>query len=125
MKARIILKEIPGGKFDSAIFTSYSFNFYYFEQQVLPMLGSKGISYVSVLVDGAMLNTQLDLYCFLSEQRKRNYSIHGTQSNGSFHPKLVYLTGEGSILILIGSGNLTSAGHGKNLESWNAVYIDS
>lgn len=124
MTSRIILKEIPINKFQSAIFTSYSFNFYFFEQQVLPMLGSKGIHYVSLLIDGNMLSTQLDLYSIHSEHRKRNYSIHGIQTNGAFHPKIIFLVGETALLILVGSGNLTSAGHGKNLESWNAIYIE-
>ncbi|MBK8044329.1 MAG: hypothetical protein IPK21_17725 [Haliscomenobacter sp.] len=82
MKSRILLKEIPSGKFHSAIFATYSINLYYLEQQVLPLLGSKGIHYVSILADGAMLTTQ-------------------------------------------SSGNLTTSGHGKNLEVWNAVYVNS
>lgn len=125
MKNRILLKEIPTGKFHSAIFTTYSINLYYFEQQVLPLLGSKGIHYVSVLVDSNMLDAQLDAYSFLSEQRKRNYAIHGIQCNGAFHPKIIFLAGESTLLLLVGSGNLTSSGHGKNLEVWNAIYIDS
>lgn len=125
MKSRILLKEIPTGKFHSVIFTTYSINLYYLEQQVLPLLGSKGIHYVSILVDGAMLSTQLEHYGYLSQQRKRNYAVHGIQSNGAFHPKLIFLAGPDSVLLLLGSGNLTTSGHGKNLEVWNAVYVNS
>lgn len=125
MKNRILLKEIPASKFHSAVFTTYSINLYYLEQQVLPLLGSKNIHYISILVDGAMLSSQLENYGHLSQKRKRNYSLHGIQSNGSFHPKLIFLTGQDSALLLVGSGNLTSSGHGKNLEVWNAVYVDS
>lgn len=125
MKSRILLKEIPSGKFHSAIFTTYSINLYYLEQQVLPLLGSKGIHYVSILADGTMLSTQLEHYGYLSQQRKRNYAVHGIQSSGAFHPKLIFLAGPESILLLVGSGNLTTSGHGKNLEVWNAVYINS
>jgi hypothetical protein len=125
MKNRILLKEIPTGKFHSAVFTTYSINLYYLEQQVLSLLGSKGIHYVSVLVDSNMLTTQLDTLSILSEQRKRNYAIHGIQTNGAFHPKIIFLAGEATLLLLIGSGNLTSSGHGKNLEVWNAIYIDN
>lgn len=125
MKNRILLKEIPGGKFHSAIFTTYSINLYYLEQQVLPLLRSKGIHYVSILVDSGMLSAQLENYGFLSQQRKRNYAINGIQSNGAFHPKIIFLAGSDSILLLIGSGNLTTSGHGKNLEVWNSVYINS
>jgi hypothetical protein len=125
MKSRILLKEIPSGKFHSAIFTTYSINLYYLEQQVLPLLGSKGIHYVSILVDGTMLSTQLEHYGYLSQQRKRNYAVHGIQSSGAFHPKLIFLAGPDSVLLLVGSGNLTTSGHGKNLEVWNAVYVNS
>jgi|JFJP01.1.fsa_nt_gi hypothetical protein len=125
MKSRILLKEIPTGKFHSAIFTTYSINLYYLEQQVLPLLGSKDIHYVSILADGAMLTTQLKHYGYLSQQRKRNYAVHGIQSSGAFHPKLIFLAGPDSVLLLVGSGNLTTSGHGKNLEVWNAVYVNS
>lgn len=125
MKGRILLKEIPTGKFHSAIFTTYSINLYYLEQQVLPLLGSKDIHYVSILADGAMLSNQLEHYGYLSQQRKRNYAVHGIQSSGAFHPKLIFLAGPDSVLLLVGSGNLTTSGHGKNLEVWNAVYVNS
>lgn len=125
MKNRILLKEIPSGKFHSAIFTTYSINLYYLEQQVLPLLGSKGIHYVSILADSRMLSMQLENYGYLSQQRKRNYAINGIQSNGAFHPKLIFLAGADSVLLLVGSGNLTTSGHGKNLEVWNSVYINS
>ena len=125
MKNRILLKEIPSGKFHSAIFTTFSVNLYYFEQQVLPLLGSKGIHYISVLADSNMLNDQLNAFSILSQKRKRNYALYGMQSDGAFHPKIILLAGESSLLLLIGSGNLTSSGHGKNLEVWNAVYVDN
>ena len=125
MKSRILLKEIPTGKFHSAIFTTYSINLYYLEQQVLPLLGSKGIHYVSILADGAMLSTQLEYYGFLSQQRKRSYAVHGIQSSGAFHPKLIFLAGPDSVLLLVGSGNLTTSGHGKNLEVWNTIYVNN
>jgi hypothetical protein len=125
MKSRILLKEIPSGKFHSTIFTTYSINLYYLEQQVLPLLGSKGIHYVSILADGSMLSTQLEHYGYLSQQRKRNYAVHGIQSSGAFHSKLIFLAGSDSVLLLVGSGNLTTSGHGKNLEVWNAVYVNS
>src|SRR5690554_3589370 len=107
MKNRILLKDIPANRFHSAIFTTYSINFYYLEQQVLPLLGAKNIHYVSILIDGAILSNQIEKYAQLSQNRKRNYSLHGMQSNGSFHSKLIFLAGQDSVLLLVGSGNLT------------------
>lgn len=125
MKQRILLDEIPKKEFHSAIFTTYSINLYYLEQQVLPLLGSKGIHYVSVLADSEMLSSQLDSLSSLSENKKRTYAINGMQSKGAFHSKLIFLAGDTKLLLLMGSGNLTSSGHGKNLEVWNAFYVDS
>ncbi len=123
MKSKVLLRDIPYGKFHSAICTTYSINLYYLEQQVLPLLASKGVHYVSLLVDGDMLSSQLGVYSTMSEFRRRNYALHGVYCNGAFHPKLIFLAGDQSLLLLIGSGNLTSCGHGRNLESWNAVFV--
>lgn len=124
MESRVLLNEIPAKEFHSAIFTTYSINLYYLEQQVLPMLAGRGIYYVSVLADSNMLSEQLESMSSGIKSRQRTYSINGMQSNGAFHPKLIFLAGDHSLLLLIGSGNLTSSGHGKNLEVWNAVYAD-
>lgn len=123
MNNRVLLKEIPTGIFHSAIFTTFSINLYYLEQQVLPLLGSKGVHYISILADSDMLSSQLENFSSFSQHRKRNYAIHGIKSRGAFHPKIIFLAGEESILLLIGSGNLTTSGHGKNLEIWNAIYV--
>jgi hypothetical protein len=71
-----------------------------------------------------MLTAQLEDYTSYSQNRKRNYAIHGIHCNGAFHPKIIFLTGTDSILLLLGSGNMTTSGHGKNLEVWNSIYID-
>lgn len=125
MEKRILLKDIPSSKFHSAIFTTYSINLYYLEQQVIPLMTSKGIHYISILADSSMLSNQLSEFSRFSQPSKRNYSIHGIQSNGSFHPKIIFIAGTNSVLILVGSGNLTTCGHGKNLEVWTPVYIES
>ena len=125
MDTRALLTEIPGGKFHSAIFTTFSINLYYLEQQVLPLMHNKGIGYVSILADANILSGILDNYGIMSENRKRSYSLHGVHSDGAFHPKIIFLAGENHILFLLGSGNLTTAGHGRNLESWSVVYIDN
>ena len=124
MESRVLLNDIPKDKFQSAIFTTYSINLYYLEQQVLPLLAGKGIYYISILADSNMLSEQLESMSSGIKSRQRTYSINGMQSNGAFHPKLIFLAGDHSLLLLIGSGNLTSSGHGKNLEVWNAVYAD-
>ena len=124
MERRILLNEIPSKEFHSAIFTTYSVNLYYLEQQVLPLFRSKEIHYISVLADSNMLSQQLETMSLCCQKRQRTYAVNGILCKGAFHPKLIFLAGDNSLLLLIGSGNLTSSGHGKNLEVWNAVFVN-
>ncbi len=41
--------------------------------------------------------------------------------NGVFHPKVIYLANDERQLLLIGSGNVTFGGHGKNTEVFEAL----
>ena len=45
-------------------------------------------------------------------------------ANGIFHPKITYLWGKESDLLLVGSGNLTFGGHGRNIEVLEALTPD-
>jgi hypothetical protein len=44
---------------------------------------------------------------------------------GTFHPKIQFYAGRESVLVLVGSGNLTVMGHGRNLEVWSPVMVES
>ena len=59
MKERRIFEEIQGGnKYHSAIFTTFSFNMYYWDIQVIKELRSKGIEHISALIDEQCLSEQ-------------------------------------------------------------------
>lgn len=126
MHNRNIFKEISTGKYHSAIFTSYSFNMYYWDSQVVKSLRNKGIEHISAIIDDNCLSEQFNLFCMeMSNIRPKGYSIHGYRSNFAFHPKIIFLAGEKSILALVGSGNITSSGHGLNLEVWTPIAVES
>lgn len=126
MHNRNIFKEISKGKYHSAIFTSYSFNMYYWDIQVVKSLRNKGIEHISAIVDDKCLSEQFNSFCMdMSSKRPKGYSIHGYRSNIAFHPKIIFLAGEKSILALVGSGNVTSSGHGLNLEVWTPIAVES
>ena len=126
MHNRNIFKEISKSKYHSAIFTSYSFNMYYWDIQVVKTLQNKGIEHISAIVDDNCLSEQFNSFCMdMSSKRPKGYSIHGYRSNLAFHPKIIFLAGEKSILALVGSGNVTSSGHGLNLEEWTPVAVES
>ena len=123
--SRRLINEIPSGKFHSALMTSYSINLYYWESQLLKTLSKKGINYVSAVVDSDCLSEQLYYFNSARENRAPKFGLHGFKSNGAFHPKIQFYAGKSSILVLVGSGNISISGHGKNLEIWNPIMVDS
>lgn len=123
---RELIKEIPAGRFHSVLMTSYSLNLYYWEIQLLCTLSGKGINYVSALVDSDCLSEQLVKFSkAFSDRRALDFSLHGYKMKGAFHPKIQFYVGSKSVLVLIGSGNLTISGHGRNLEVWSPVMVES
>ena len=123
---RNFFNEIPSGKFHSAVCTSFSMNMYYWDLQVVKSLNAKGIENIGVLVDDECLSEQLELFTFqIGNKRPKEYCIHGFKAKGAFHPKIMMFVGQSSMLILVGSGNMTTCGHGKNIEVWNPIYVDS
>lgn len=127
MKEKALFNEIHGGnKYHSAIFTTFSFNMYYWEIQVLKELRAKGIEHISALVDERCLSEQFELFSNeIADNKAKGYSLYGYRSDMSFHPKIIFLAGENSVLALVGSGNVTPSGHGKNIEVWCPIAIDS
>ena len=123
---RQLIKEIPSGKFHSALMTSFSINLYYWDIQLLRTLAGKGINFVSALVDSDCLSDQLLNFskCF-RDNKPLDFSIHGYKMKGAFHPKIQFYAGRESVLALIGSGNLTITGHGRNLEVWSPIMVDN
>ena len=123
---RPLITEIPAGKFHSVLMTSYSLNLYYWDIQLLRMLSTKGINYVSALIDSDCLSEQLERFSKgFSEIHTLNFSLHGYKMKGAFHPKIHFYVGRNCVLVLIGSGNLTIAGHGRNLEVWSPIMVES
>jgi hypothetical protein len=101
-------------------------NMYYWDLQVVKSLNAKGIENIGVLVDDECLSEQLELFTFqIGNKRPKEYCIHGYKAKGAFHPKIMMFVGQSSMLILVGSGNMTTCGHGKNIEVWNPIYVDS
>ena len=126
MEQRELIKEIPSGKFHSALFTTFSINLYYWEEQLIRALSAKGINYVSALVDSDALSEQLLKFGYaFPGTRPFDFCLHGVKSQGAFHPKIQFYAGNSTVLVLIGSGNITITGHGKNLEVWTPVMVDS
>ncbi|MEZ4933451.1 MAG: hypothetical protein R2788_15190, partial [Saprospiraceae bacterium] len=107
----------------SALLTTYSFDFYFFEMVLLRRLRSIGVRNVVVLADASMLSEATRFSSGFGVSRTHTYNLVPTDCSGAFHPKILLLLGEKSGWLAIGSGNLTESGHGKNDEIWGTFYF--
>jgi hypothetical protein len=120
-----LFREIPkSADFHSVVMTTFSFDFYHFESQVLRELKAIGVTNVNVFVDTAMLDKNIGFSTGHLKSLSTSYSINSIPCNGAFHPKITILAGENDILLLQGSGNITNGGHGKNHELFTVFYAN-
>jgi hypothetical protein len=115
-----------GERWQRALFTTYALSLAFFESYLLPRLRAAQCEHVTILTD-------VDGYrSSLMERRSQSvgqeYAIVPVQArprhHGIFHPKLTYLWGEARDVLLVGSGNLTFGGHGRNLEVLEVLTSD-
>ncbi|MBD8722141.1 hypothetical protein IFT43_02035 [Oxalobacteraceae sp. CFBP 13708] len=107
-----------------ALLTSYAFSVSWFETFALPALTRHGCEQIDVLVDYRKANQSTQEAA--SQYAGTSYRIIPVAMEGSgiFHPKIMYLEGddaETSDGLLIGTGNLTHGGQGKNLELFDGI----
>lgn len=108
--------------FHSVVMTTFSFDFHHFEAQVLKQIKQKGITNVCLFVDEKMLDESIGFATGNLKNLSSSYSVNGITSKGVFHPKIALFVGEKEIMLLQGSGNITSGGHGKNHELFSVLY---
>ena len=120
-----ILTVLPMKRFHSCVLTTYSFDFNYFNHDAMARLRKAGVRNINIFVDDSMLQQYLGSLSGYAHGAAKHYSITGVVRPGAFHPKLTLLFGrDGHGFLIIGSGNLTASGHGKNQELWGAFHID-
>lgn len=122
MEKKLFLEISKKADFHSAVMTTFSFDFHHFESQVLKQLKKNGVTNVSLFADSNMLDESIGLATGHLKSLGSNYSINSIPSKGAFHPKLTLLASDKEVLLLQGSGNITSGGHGKNHEIFSALY---
>lgn len=119
-----ILSMIGSGRYHSAILTTFSFDFFFFEMKAMKWLRSCGIRNVNVLIDGYYYSELMQQSCGEEMTLTPGYSLYPVFQRTIFHPKIWMLFGEKEGLLIIGSGNLTMAGNGNNEEIWGAFHFD-
>jgi len=112
-------------KYSSCIITSYTFDFTFFEERIIPVLRTTNIKNINIFLDGRQLEGQLDSEAGNEYRYHKTYSLNPIYVEGAFHPKIMFLTGPKHGLMIIGSGNLTSSGMSTNDEVWGAFHLDS
>jgi hypothetical protein len=118
------LSVIRAGQWQEVVFTTYALSLTFFESCLLPALRHARCEKATIFVD-------LDGYrASLMERRSasagREYAVVPIQVvGGIFHPKCSYFYGDERDALLIGSGNLTFGGHGKNVEVLEVLFSDA
>jgi hypothetical protein len=110
-------------KYHSCLITSYSFDFLYFEQRILPTLRAAGILNINMFLDANMLDQQLESSAGRHLHAKKSYSITPVQMVGAFHPKILMAVGKKKGFLAVGSGNFTTSGMTSNDEIWSAFSL--
>ena len=114
--------ECIDGRYEHAVFATYSTNLRFFEEWVLPLLRAAGVRNVTVLADEAQLGVALTDRSLRSIGR--SYHVVSVRLGpGAFHPKLFLLAGEDGARGCVTSANLTVDGQLRNVES--AIVFDS
>lgn len=110
-----------------ALLTSYTFSVSWFETFALPALMRNGCEQIDLLIDCRRANDSTQEAA--SQYAGSAYRVIPVPMTGRgiFHPKIAYFEGsetQAFDTLLIGSGNLTHAGQGKNLEIFDGVIHD-
>jgi len=115
---------INEGTWDHALFTTYSLSLSFYETQIHKMgLARNGCRDIRIVAD--VDGYQLSLSERQSHRVGNEYRLTPVAlPNGVFHPKLIWLAGKELDLLLLGSGNLTFGGFGKNVECLEVIRSD-
>ena len=106
---------LKGQRWEKALFTTYSLSLTFFESIVLRALQEIECPEIWVIADAVGYRSSL----MERGSHGVGYEYHLVPiglRNGVFHPKCCYLVGPDSDLLVVGSGNLTFGGFGRNLE---------
>src|SRR5260370_9761536 len=115
-----LIDVLGGQKWEKTLFTTYSLSLTFFESIVLRALREVECREIWVVADAEGYRSSL-----------MERGSHGVGCeyhlvpiglrNGVFHPKCCYFVGPDGDLLVVGSGNLTFGGFGRNLEVIEAL----
>ncbi|MCF1502228.1 hypothetical protein L0F51_00435 [Afifella sp. H1R] len=114
-----IAEVLASASWKHALFTTYTLSLSYFESEILRPLLRGGCSDIWLVAD--VVGYRASLLERHSARIGQDYRlIPAALPDGVFHAKCIYLCGESEDVLLVGSGNVTFSGHGRNLEAFEA-----
>ena len=115
MATTTILDVIENGKWTQALFTTFALSLSFFESILLRALRHLGCQEIWIISD--LQGYKASLIERRSTAVGQDYRLLPVRlRKGVFHPKCIYLAGPDEDALLVGSGNLTFGGFGRNLE---------
>ncbi len=118
--APTIAEFLSASRWKHALFTTYALSLSYFESEVLRPLLQQGCDDIWLVCDAqGYRSSLLERRSMRVGQEYRIVPV-GLPS-GVFHPKCIYLCSDEEQVLLVGSGNVTFGGHGRNAEVFEAL----
>ena len=117
---------VRSGGFTGAVFLTYSLNLTFFEQIVAPALDQAGCSNVLILADPDGYQQALEMGANSIQTAGLRYVCAPVfrRGYGIQHAKMLFMVGPNRGRLLVGSGNLTFHGFGRNLEIFSKFNYD-
>ncbi|HRN43835.1 MAG TPA: hypothetical protein PLH20_03415, partial [Flavobacterium sp.] len=97
-----ILTLIGSRRYHSAILTTFSFDFYFFEMKAMKWLRSCGVRNINVFIDGHYYSELMQQATGEEMQLSAGYSLYPVFQKSVFHPKIWMLFGEKEGLLIVG-----------------------
>ncbi|WP_320177519.1 hypothetical protein [Roseovarius pacificus] len=118
-----IAEYLSASRWKHALFTTYALSLSYFESEILRPLLQQGCDDIWLICDAqGYRSSLLERRSMRVGQEYRIVPV-GLPS-GVFHPKCIHLCSDEEQVLLIGSGNVTFGGHGRNAEVFEALVPD-
>lgn len=109
------LDVVRAGRWNRALFGTFALSLGFFEAAPLRALRRVGASDIRILADVSGVAASLGEAG--AREVGRTYAVDAVAApGGCFHPKFILLDGEDGPRMVVGSGNLTFGGWGRNLE---------
>ena len=116
-----ILGLVRSGTWSQVLCTSYALSLSFFEAVVLNELTARTAPACTLLIDTAGVRSALDE--FGPQHAGRMYEVEPVAvDTGCFHPKILLLANQNDAHLVVGSGNLTFSGWGRNLECFDHLH---